>query len=211
VAISDDMVGAGFVRSLARPGGNITGISILATELNGKRLELLMDALADARRIALLSDPRITTPKHLTTLRNAARSRDAVLDVYEASTPEEIAPAIEAAGKAGTQGMNVLASPLFSFNSREIVNHLALLRVPAIYQWPEIAEQGGLLAYGPRITQTYRQMARQLIRLMRGARIMDTPVEQPTVFELLANVKTARAMGLELPESFLTRADEVIE
>jgi putative ABC transport system substrate-binding protein len=192
VAISDDMVGAGFVRSLARPGGNITGISILATELNGKRLELLMDALADARRIAVLSDPRITTPKHLITLRNAARSRDATPDVYEASTPEEIAPAIEAAGKAGTQGMNVLASPLFSFNSREIVNHLASLRVPAIYQWPEIAEEGGLLAYGPRITQTYRQMARQLMRLMRGAKIMDTPVEQPTVFELLANLKTAR-------------------
>ena len=103
VGISDDMVGAGFVRSLARPGGNITGISIFATELNGKRLELLMDALANARRIAVLSDPRITTPKHLTILRNAARSRAVELDVYEASMPEEIAPAIEAATRAGAQ------------------------------------------------------------------------------------------------------------
>jgi putative tryptophan/tyrosine transport system substrate-binding protein len=91
------MVGARFVRSLARPGGNITGISILATELNSKRLELLMDALANARRIAVLSDPRITTPQHLTKLRNSVRSRDVELDVYEASTPEEISPAIEAA------------------------------------------------------------------------------------------------------------------
>jgi ABC-type uncharacterized transport system substrate-binding protein len=86
-----------------------------------------------------------------------------------------------------------------------------LLHLPAIYQWPEIAEQGGLLAYGPRITRTYRQMARQLMRLMRGGKMADAPVEQPTVFELLANLKTARAMDLQLPESFLTRADEVIE
>jgi putative ABC transport system substrate-binding protein len=211
VGISDDMVGAGFVRSLARPGGNITGISILATELNSKRLELLMDALANARRIAVLADPRITTPQHLTILRNAARSRGVELDVYQASRPEEITPAIEAAAKAGAQAMNVLASPLLSFNSRQIVDQLALLRLPAIYQWPEIAEQGGLLAYGPRITRTYRQMARQLMRLMRGAKMADAPVEQPTVFELLANLKTARAMDLQLPESFLTRADEVIE
>ena len=211
VGISDDMVGAGFVRSLAHPGGNITGISILATELNSKRLELLMDALANARRVAVLSDPRITTPQHLTRLRNAVRSRDVALDVYEASTPEEIAPANEAAAKSGAQAMNVLASPLFSFNSRQIVDQLALLRLPATYQWPEIAEQGGLLAYGPRITRTYRQMARQLMRLMRGAKMADAPVEQPTVFELVANLKTARAMDLQLPESFLTRADEVIE
>jgi putative tryptophan/tyrosine transport system substrate-binding protein len=211
VGISDDMVGAGFVRSLARPGGNITGISILATELNSKRLELLMDALVNARRVAVLSDPRITTPQHLTRLRNAVRSRDVELDVYDASTPEEIAPAIEAAAKAGAQAMNVLASPLLSFNSRQIVDQLALLRLPAIYQWPEIAEQGGLLAYGPPITRTYRQMARQVLRLMRGANMADAPVEQPTVFELVANLKTARAMDLQLPESFLTRADKVIE
>jgi putative tryptophan/tyrosine transport system substrate-binding protein len=205
------MVGAGFVRSLARPGGNITGISILATELNSKRLELLMDALVNARRVAVLSDPRITTPQHLTRLRNAVRSRDVELDVYDASTPEEIAPANEAAAKAGAQAMNVLASPLLSFNSRQIVDQLALLRLPAIYQWPEIAEQGGLLAYGPPITRTYRQMARQVLRLMRGANMADAPVEQPTVFELVANLKTARAMDLQLPESFLTRADKVIE
>jgi putative ABC transport system substrate-binding protein len=210
VGISDDMVGAGFVRSLARPAGNITGVSILATELNGKRLELLMDAFAEARRIAVLFDPRITTPKHLSILASAAHSRDVVLTAYGASSPEQIAPAIDAIAKADAQAMNVLSSPLFSFNSSEIVSKLVSLRMPAIYQWPEIAEEGGLLAYGPRITQCYRQMARQLMRLMRGARVADTPVEQPTVFEL-SNLKTARAMGLQLPETFLSRADEVIE
>jgi putative tryptophan/tyrosine transport system substrate-binding protein len=211
LGISDDMLGAGLVRSLARPGGNITGVSILATELNGKRLELLMDAFKDARRISILSDPRITTPNHLKNLRDAAQSHGVELTVHEASTPEGIAPAIQGASKAGAQAMNVLASPLFSFNNRLVVDQIALLRLPAIFQWPEIAEDGGLLGYGPRITRMYRQMARQLVKLMHGVKLADIPVEQPTVFELVVNLKTAHAMDLHLPEPFLTRADEVIE
>jgi ABC-type uncharacterized transport system substrate-binding protein len=211
LGISDDMVGAGLVRSLARPGGNITGVSILSTELNSKRLELLMEALKDARPIALLSDPRITSPKHLQSLRNVARSHGVELAVYEAATPEEIVPAIDAASKGGAQAMNVLATPLFSFNSRRVVDRAAALRLPAIYQWPEIADNGGLLAYGPRITRMYRQMARQLIKLMRGAKPADLPVEQPAVFELVANLKTARAIGLDLQGTFLTRVDVLIE
>jgi len=211
LGISDDMLGAGLVRSLARPSGNLTGVSILATELNGKRLELLMDARNDARHIAVLSDPRITTAKHLKILRDAAQSRGVELVVYEVATPEGITPAIESASKAGAQAMNILATPLFSFNSRRIIDQTASLRLPAIYQWPETAEDGGLLAYGPRITRMYRQMARQLVKLMHGAKLADVPVEQPTVFELVANLKTAHAMGLQLPEPFLSRADEVIE
>jgi putative ABC transport system substrate-binding protein len=211
LAVSDDMVGAGLVRSLARPGGNITGISILATELNGKRLELLMEALKDARRIAVLSDPRITTPKQLKILSDAAQSNGVELAIYEAGTQEAIAPAIENASKAGAQAMNVLATALFSFNTRRIIDQTALLRLPAMYQWPEMAEDGGLLAYGPRITRVYRQLARQLLKLMRGVNIADIPVEQPTVFELVVNLKTAQALNLHLPETFLTRADQMIE
>jgi putative tryptophan/tyrosine transport system substrate-binding protein len=120
-------------------------------------------------------------------------------------------PAIDAAAAARVQALNVLASPLLSFNSHKIVERTMTKRVPAIYQWPEIAEDGGLLAYGPRITQMYRQMARQLIKLMRGAKPTDIPVEQSTVFTLVANLKTAQAMGLNLPEPFLLRADKVIE
>ena len=211
LGISDDMVGAGLVRSLASPRGNITGVSILATELNGKRLELLMEVFKDARQMAVLSDPRITTPKHLNTLRDAAHSNGVDLAVYEAATPEEIVPAIDAASGAGAQALNVLATPLFSFNSRRIVERTMTKRLPAMYQWPEIAEDNGLLAYGPRITQMYRQMARQLIKLMHGAKPADIPVEQSTVFTLVVNLKTAQAMGLDLPATFLARADEVIE
>jgi putative tryptophan/tyrosine transport system substrate-binding protein len=211
LAISDDMIGAGLVRSLARPGGNITGVSILSTELNGKRLEFLMDAFGDVHRMAALSDPRVTTTKHLKKLQDEARAHNVELAVYEAATAEEIVPAIDAASNAGAQALNVLASPLFSFNSRRIVERTIAARLPAIYQWPEVAEEGGLLAYGPRITLMYRQMARQLIKLIHGAKAADLPVEQPTVFELVANLKTARVMGLDLPKTFLTRADDVIE
>jgi putative ABC transport system substrate-binding protein len=107
--------------------------------------------------------------------------------------------------------LNVLSSALFSFYSRRIVEHTLALRLPAIHQWPEIADDGGLLAYGPRITLIYRQLARQLIKLMHDVKPADIPVEQPTVFELVVNLKTAQAMGLDLPATFLTRADVVIE
>jgi putative tryptophan/tyrosine transport system substrate-binding protein len=211
LGISDDMVGAGLVRSLASPKGNITGVSILATELNSKRLQLLMEAFKDARQIGVLSDPRITTPNHLNILRSAALSNAVDLTVYEAATPEEIVPAIDAAAAGRVQALNVLASPLLSFNSRKIVERTMTNRLPSIYQWPEIAEDGGLLAYGPRITQMYRQMARQLIKLIRGTKPTDIPVEQSTVFMLVANLKTAQVIGLNLPEALMLRADKVIE
>jgi putative ABC transport system substrate-binding protein len=205
------MVGAGLVRSLARPGGNVSGVSILSTELNGKRLELLMEVFKDARQMAALTDPRVTTPNDLKILQGAARSRGVELAVYEAATREEIAPAIDAASSAGAQALNVLATALFSANSRRVVERTLAARLPTMYQWPEIADDGGVLAYGPRITLIYRQLARQLIKLMRGVKPADIPVEQPTVFELVANLKTAQAMGLDLPATFLTRVDNVIE
>src|SRR5262249_12280126 len=211
LAISDDMVGAGLVHSLAHPRGNTTGGSILSAERNGKRLEFLMEAFSDARRIAVLSDPGVTTSRHLKKLQDEAGSHGVELALYEAATSDEIAPAIDAASKAGTQALNVLASPLFSFNSRRIIERTMAAHLPAIHQWPENAEEGGLLAYGPRISLLYRQMARQLIKLLRDVKAADLPVEQPTVFELVANLKTAREMGLDLPKAFLTRADEVIE
>jgi putative tryptophan/tyrosine transport system substrate-binding protein len=211
LGISDDMVGAGLVHSLASPRGNTTGVSILATELNGKRLEILMEVFKDDRQMAVLFDPRITKPKQLNILQGAARENRVELTVHEAATPEKILPAIDAASTAGAQALNVLASPLLSFNSRRIVEHVLAKHLPAIYQWPEVVEDGGLLAYGPRITQMYRQMARQLFKLMHGAKPSDIPVEQPTVFVLATNLKTAHAMGLDLPTSFLARADEVIE
>ena len=211
LGVSDDMVEAGLVRSLARPGGNVTGVSILSTELNAKRLELLMEAFKDARRMALLSDPRVTAPRHLAILHNAAHLHGVELSIHEAATAEEIVPAMSAASGAGAQALNVLATALFSSNSRRIVEQALALRLPAIYQWPEIADGGGLLAYGPRITRIYRQVARQLVKLMRDAKPADIPVEQPTVLELVINLKTAQSMGLDLPVPFLSRANSLIE
>jgi putative ABC transport system substrate-binding protein len=131
------------------------------------------------RLVQLLSDPRVTTPRHLEILRNAAHSHGVELAVFEASTPEEIVPAIDAASRAGAQALNVLATGLFSSNSRRVVEHTLALRLPAIYQWPEIADDGGLLAYGPRITRIYRQLARQLIKLMRDVKPVDIRSNNP--------------------------------
>ncbi len=122
-----------------------------------------------------------------------------------------IGPAIDAAHAAGAAALNVLASPLLHSNRLAIIVRTAALRLPAIYQWPETAEEGGLLAYGPRFSEFFRQLARQLARVLRGAKPEDTPVEQPTKFELVVNLKTAKAIGLEIEAARLTRADEVIE
>ena len=133
------------------------------------------------------------------------------LSVYRASKPEEIIPAIDAVQASGAQALNVLASPLVYANRDLIRERMGTLRLPAIYQWPEIAEDGGLAAYGPRITGVVRQIARQLAKILRGAKPGDIPVEQPTQFELVVNLKTAKELGLTIPLSILARANEVIE
>jgi putative ABC transport system substrate-binding protein len=125
--------------------------------------------------------------------------------------PEDIAPAIDAAKTSGTQALNFLATPLFVVNRRIAFERAAATRLPAIYQWPDMAEQGGLMAYGPRLKEVYRQRARLLVKVLRGTKPDDIPVEQPTHFELVINLKTAKAIGLTISESFLARPDEVIE
>ena len=209
--MSADMVAAGFVRSLARPGGNTTGVSILAPELNGKRQEILMEAVPGARRIAVLADPIITEPAHLQALQNAARARGVEVAVFSAGTPELIAPTMDKAKEWGATALNVLSAPLFSINRRLVIERAAALGLPAIYEWAEMAEEGGLIAYGARLTLIYRQLARLIVKVLRGIKPEDLPVEQPTKFDLVVNLKTAKALGLTIPKSFLARADEVIE
>ena len=199
VGLAGDMVAAGFVRSLAHPGGNTTGVSMLDTELDGKRLEILMAAVPDARRIALLADP------------NAARARGVEVAVFSAGAPELIAPTMDKAKEWGATALNELSSPLFSINRRLVIERAAALGLPAIYEWPEMAEEGGLIGYGARLTLIYRQLARLIAKVLGGIKPDELPVEQPTKFDLVVNLKTAKALGLTIPESFLARADEVID
>jgi putative tryptophan/tyrosine transport system substrate-binding protein len=211
VALTDDMVGADLVHSLAHPGGNTTGVSILAGDLDGKRQEVLLEFLRDVRRMAALSDAQNNTPAQLQTLLDAARARGVELSVYHVKRNEDIGPAIRAAVAAGAEALNVLASPLLHGSRYAIFALTTELRLPAIYQWPETAQEGGLLAYGPRFTDIFRQLARQLEKVLRGANPADLPVEQPIKFELVVNLRTAKALGLDFQPMLLARADEVIE
>ncbi len=211
VGLSDDMIGEGLVRSLARPGGNMTGVSILAPELDGKRQDLLMEAVPGARRMAALVDSNVTAPRHIQELQDTVRARGVELSVFAIATREKIVPALNDAKKAGAEALNVLASPLLFVHGRLIIERAAALRLPAMYQWPETAEEGGLLGYGPRITQVFRQAARLVVKVLRGAKSADLPVEQPTKFELVINLKTAETLGHEIPAGLVLRADKVIE
>jgi putative tryptophan/tyrosine transport system substrate-binding protein len=215
LAVTDDMVGEGLVQSLAHPGGNTTGISILATELDGKRQELLLELIPGARRIAALADSNNTLPTKVQALQDAARAQGVELVIYKVSRAEEIAPAIDAAKASGAAGLNILATPIFfnlSSNKRIIFERTAALGLPAMYQWPGLAREGGLVAYGPSLDdEIQRQHLRLLLKLLRGTKPADLPIEQPTTFELVVNLKTPKALGLTIPKSFLARADEVIE
>jgi putative tryptophan/tyrosine transport system substrate-binding protein len=205
------MLAAGLVRSLAKPGGNTTGISIFATELDGKRQELLMEAVPKARRIAVLADPNSTEAGRLQPLKAAARAAGVEMSVHMVGHAERIVPAIDEAKTAGAEAINFLGTPLFTSNRRIIVERVVALRLPSIHHLPEIAEDGGLVAYGARLTLMYRQMARLLVKILRGTAPGDLPVEQPVTFELVFNLKTAAAIGLVVPSTLLLRADKVIE
>ncbi len=210
VGLASDMVAAGFVRSLARPNGNVTGVSV-GFEIDGKRQDLLMDAVPDARRFAFLADPNFTPPAHLSSLQHATRARGVDVAVFKAGAREQIVPAMDEAKAWGATALNVLSTPLFSFNRRTVIERAAALALPAIYEWPEMAEEGGLIGYGARLPQLYRQLAGLLTKVFRGGKPEDIPVEEPAKFDLVVNLKTAKAIGLTVPESFLARADEVIE
>jgi putative ABC transport system substrate-binding protein len=207
-----DMVGAGFVASLAKPGANTTGFSVLSAELDGKRQEILIEAVPGVRRMAALADGNVTALQRLQMLQDAARTRGVELSTYRVAIPEEIAGAIETAKSSGAAALNVLASAFLYGNRQIIMERAATLRLPAMYEWPNMAEEGGFVAYGARLTQLFRDIfARQCIKLLRGVQPADIPVEQATKFELVVNLKTAKALGLRVPESLLVRADEVIE
>ena len=209
-SMSEDLVGEGFATSLAKPGGNVTGVSLLSPELDGKRLEILIEAVPGVRKIAALAHSIALKP-HLEQQQALARSRGVELSISTFAARGDIGPALEAAKAGGAQAINFLATPHQVISRDLILDQMSKVGLPAIYQWPETSDLGGLIGYGPPFAQMYRQRARQVVKVLRGARPSDVPVEQPANFELAINLKTAKAIGLEIPAGLVLRADRVIE
>jgi putative tryptophan/tyrosine transport system substrate-binding protein len=208
-----DPVGVGLVSSLARPGGNLTGFSNLATELNPKRLELLSELVSQAKVIALLVNPnQPTTERVIREVEEAAHAKGVqLLPILKAGTESEIDAAFATLVELHAGALFLGGDPFF-FSRREQFLALASRHaVPAIYTWREFTAAGGLISYGVRATDSFRQAGSYAGRILKGAKPADLPVQQPTTFELVINLKTAEALGLTVPQSILARADEVIE
>lgn len=170
VAMNNDMVGSGLVESWIRPGGNTTGVSVMGTELDVKRLELLHDLVPEVHHIAVLVDPSITTPAREARLADAARGFGVELAFFRATSLDELGQALHAMATAGVGSVNVLASPMLNGGRALIIEQLHQARLPAVYEWPETAEEGGVMGYGARITRVYRQVAVLVDKVLRGAR-----------------------------------------
>ena len=212
LGVTEDMVGSGLVSSLSHPESNTTGVSILSSELDIKRQEVLIDAVPRLRAMAAIVDTNATQQPQLDAMQATARARKVELALYRITRAEEILPAIDKAKADGAGAINVLASPVLYGNRLDIMKRAAALSLPAIYQFSEMAAEGGFVAYGPSIVAVFADtIARQLVKILRGARPADLPVEQPTRFDLIVNLKIARALGVDVPQTLLARADEVIE
>jgi putative ABC transport system substrate-binding protein len=206
-----DPVGTGLVASLSRPGGNVTGLSLQATDLAGKRLELLREVVPGLRRLAILANAEAPPAVlEMTEVQTTARKLGLDVIASEIRRPEDIAPAVESL-KGRAEALYICNDPLVTTN-RIRINTLALsLRLPTIYNVREFIEAGGLMSYGPNFLDLYRRAADLVDKILRGAKPANIPVEQPTKFDLVVNLTTAKALGLTIPESFLLLADEVID
>jgi len=209
--VAGDPVGGGYVATLARPGGNITGLSLQQTDVASKRVELLRDAVPGLRRMAILVNAgNVNAVLELGEVQAAARTLGLAAATSEIRRAEDIVSAFEAL-KGRADAVYVVAEPLV-FSNRARIHTLAMAaRLPAIYNSREYVEMGGLMSYGPSFPDLYRRAGDLVDKILRGAKPGNLPVEQPTKFDLVINLTTAKALGLTIPESFLLRADEVIE
>ena len=207
-----DPVHSGLVTGFARPGGNVTGFSSMNAELNPKRLGLLHELLPGAALFAVLEDPKspVTGPV-VADLHAAARAIEQQIEVFYASTSREIDAAFLSLVQKRAGGVLVPGNPLFLDRLMQIVTLAAHYQVPAIYSFRDFAEVGGLMSYGTNPLEQFRQVGIYVGRILKGEKPSDLPVTQPTKFELVINLKTAKALGLEVPALLLARADEVIE
>jgi putative ABC transport system substrate-binding protein len=208
-----DPVEAGFVESLARPGGNVTGLTNLGPELGGKRLELLKDAVPKVARVAVLSDP--ANPPNVREVKEvlpvAARALGLTIQPWEVRAADDFERVFAALSKQRPDGLYVLGGLLMNANQKRIVGFALKSRLPSVYGRREAVEAGGLMSYAADLTASYRRVAYYLDKILKGAKPADLPVEQPTKFELVINLKTAKQIGVNIPQSLLYRADKVIK
>jgi putative ABC transport system substrate-binding protein len=212
MAFTADPVGTGFVAHLARPGGNVTGLSSLAGELSGKRLELVREVVPGSSRVAVLFNP--ATPAVEAQLKEtelAAQTLGVKLQPLEVRDPKDMERAFSAAVKGQAGAFTVVADPLIAGHRTRILQLAGRHRLPGMYYAREWAEAGGLMAYGVSYAELFRRAATYVDKLLKGAKPADLPIEQPTRFELVVNLKTAKTLGLAIPQSILIRADQVIQ
>ena len=211
MSVVADPVGSGLVVNLAHPGGNVTGLSLMTPELSAKRLQLLKEAIPRLTRVAVLWNP--DTPysaKLIEELKTVAPSLSIELSFVGARTPEQFGPAFSAVSRAHAQALCVNEDPLFFAHRTTLLKLAAKARLPVIYAERNFAEAGALMSYGANYEDMFRRAAGYVDKILKGAKPGDLPIEQPTKFELVVNLKTANALGIKVPESILLRADEVI-
>jgi putative tryptophan/tyrosine transport system substrate-binding protein len=209
-AILNDPVTDGFVQSLARPGGNVTGLSMAGTDIEGKRVEVLKDAVPAVTKLMILHDPTMGTTA-LADVQAAAKTLALITIVSEANDPTKYADMFAAAVAQGINGVTAMASPLLNFQRKRLIELASQYRLPSIWEASAYVRDGGLLSYGPSFPDMYRRSAGYVAKIIGGQRPPDLPVEQPVRFELAFNLKTAKAFGIAIPQALLARADEVIE
>ena len=211
MTFDDDPVGSGFVASLARPGGNITGLSTLAPEISGKQLELLKEIVPRLSRVAVIGTSiRQGTEQALKEIEIAAAAFAMKVQYLNIQIPKDIETAFRAAGKERADALLVLQSPVFNAQRAQIADLALKSRLPAIYPRREFVEDGGLMSYGVSISDLDRRAATYVDKILKGAKPADLPVEQPTKFEFVINLKAAKQIGLTIPPNVLARADRVI-
>jgi len=207
-----DPVGSGLIASLSRPGGNLTGVSVIADELTGKRLELLSELVPRARVIALLMNPdNVSAERVIREVQEAARTKGLQLQVLKASSESEIDSAFASLVQLHADALVVGGDPFLTSRREQLVALASRRAVPSSYAWREFAASGGLISYGPSLTSAFRLVGAYAGKVLKGAKPADLPVQQSTTFELVINLKTAKALGLAIPPSLLGRADEVIQ
>jgi len=210
---ASDPVVAGLVESLARPGGNVTGITLLSRELGGKRLELLKEAVTKVARVVVLYDPALPSNVHEVKERLpvAARALGLTVQPWEVRAADGLERVFAALSKERLDGLYVISSPLMNANQKRIAGFALKSRLPSVHVTREYVDAGGLMSYGADLAESYRRVATYVDKILKGAKPADLPVEQPMKFELVINLKTAKQIGVTIPQSLLYRADKVIK